>query len=203
LARRQKHRIFERPHEYDQEAPQPVWPSFAEKLLLALIEAHPESPAAASERAADARRQERLSAALEALFGVPQSSGRREVYKLHAFMSARKDFFDQACAEFEKFISLPESQRTKPKSKRKVAEAIALLVQGNSTESSAELVRAAERKARNYLTEIALFNSHQEEEDMLRDLRKVEAILRKWNITMRIDAEALGMASFWGTTGRN
>ena len=77
------------------------------------------------------------------------------------------------------------------------------MVRGNSEESSAELLRPAERRARAYLTQIALFNSHQEEEDMIRDLRTVEAILRKWNIAMRIDAEALGIASLWGTTGDN
>jgi hypothetical protein len=38
---------------------------------------------------------------------------------------------------------------------------------------------------------------------MVRDLRAIEAILRKWNIALRIDPEALGMGSFWGTTGRN
>jgi hypothetical protein len=204
LARKQKHTIFERPHRYEDDAPQPVWPSFAEKLLLTLIDAHRESSAPSSERAADPTRQERLSAALEALFDVPQSVGRREIYKLHAFMSARESFLAEADAAFEKSVlNLPKSQRTKTKSKRKVADAIAPLVHGNSEESSAELLRAAERQARAYLNQIALFNSHQEEEDMIRDLRTIEAILRKWNIAMHIDAEALGMASLWGTTGPN
>lgn len=204
MARKQRQTIFERPHRYKDDAPQPVWPSFAEKLLLALIDAHPENAAPGRKRAADPARQERLSSALDALFDVPRSSGPHEVYKLHAFMSARKNFVDEACAGFEESVlNLEKSEQTKPKSKRTLADEMAPFVQGNSEESSAELLRSAERQARAYLTQIALFNSHQEEEDMIRDLRTVEAILRRWNIAMRIDAEALGMASLWGITGAN
>ena len=203
MARRQKYAIFERPHRYEDDAHQPVWASFAEKLLLALIDAHPVSKRAGSERAADPNRRERLAAALDSVFDVPKSTGRHDIYKLHAFMSARESFFDEACADFEEFVlKVPKGKRTKPKSKRKVAEEIAPLIEGNSEESSAELLRRSERTARTYLTQIALSMSHQEEEDMIRDLRTVEAILRKWNISMRIDPEALGMASLWGTTRR-
>jgi hypothetical protein len=203
LVRSQKHAIFERPPRYADDAPQPVWASFAEKLLLALIDAHPATKRAGNDRAADPSRRERLAAALDSVFDVPKSAGRHDIYKLHAFMSARESFFDEACADFEEFVlRVPKGKRTKPNSKRKIAEEIAPLIEGNSDESSAELLRKSERTARTYLTQIALSMSHREEEDMMRDLRTIEAILRKWNINMRIDAEALGMASLWGTTNR-
>lgn len=204
MARRRTHKNFERPHRYGDDAPQPYWPTFAEKLLLALIDAYPQRGDDSETIACDSERSERLAEALDAVFNVENRRGPHEIYKLHALMSARETHLDEACAEFEKeILKLPKGQRTKTVSKRSIAQQIAPQVRGNSVETSAELLRASEREHRRYLSQIGVLGSHQEEEDMLRDLRMIERILARWNIQIRVDPEALGMASLWEKKATN
>jgi hypothetical protein len=200
MASRQTEKVFPRPPEYEDDAPQPSWPTFAEKLLLALIDAYPQTALSGQERAENSERQGRLEDALYALFEIERPKGNSYTYKLHALMAAADDIREQVWAEFEaaEVINVPKSVKTKAKSKRTMAQSISGLIKSNSVEASTELLRKAERTERKYLQQIAVFNHHQEEEEMERDLQAIRRILAKWNIKLTIEPEALGMASLWG-----
>ena len=105
---------------------------------------------------------------------------------------------DEFLTEIEEFLGFPKKDRTRALSKRKSVTNSAAQALGISAAASAQRLTREERTSRDYLAQIAMFRSHDEEEDMLRDLRVVEATFAKWNISLLVDVEALGMASLWG-----
>lgn len=190
---------FERPHRYADEAVLPIWPSFLEKLLLAIIDANPEDDRPAFERASDVGRQKRLDTALEALTGRKRKRGNKQLYLLHAAMAVVDGVMPASSAEaFERVVlGLPKQDRTKASSRRKAFSQHNSILVGLSDESRTKRLKAFEQKHRRYLQELSLLRHHPEEEDIFNDMQVVAAILQRWNIGCSIEPEALGMASLW------
>lgn len=187
-----------RPRRYEGEPEQPYWPTFIEKLLLAIIDAYPATLETAKDRAESKDRQDRLDRALLALFRAPRPRGNRRLYQLHALIAAADAAIPSTSqAQFEEYLGIPKKERTRAVSKRKSVATSATEAIGISAAASAQRLTREERTSRDYLAQIAMFRSHDEEEDMLRDLRVVEAVFAKWNIALSVDVEALGMASLW------
>lgn len=191
---------FERRPEYEGEPDLPVWPSFVEKLLLAIIDAHPQDGRSAKKRAEDQDHQNRLATALDALFHIKIPEGNSELYLLHgAVAAADREKPKSSAAEFEKsFLDLPQAEQTKAPSKRKARKEIQHTIVGQSRASREQRLEKFERMHRRYLEDFSLFRDHPEEQDMYRDLQTVARILKRWSAGCRVDPEALGMASPWG-----
>jgi hypothetical protein len=189
----------ERPPRYRDWPRQPYWSTFIEKLLLAIIDAHPSAKPPAGSTAAFKQREERLAAALEAIFNVNPQRGRNREYDLPALMEiASEKLRADSQAEFEKEV-LHERGLTKRVSARAAARAAEHLARGNSVNARTDRLRSRLRDVElcEYLSQIAILGYHEEEEDMERDLQGVARILRRWNIDVEIDVRALGMASLW------
>jgi hypothetical protein len=193
----------ERPREYADDPEQPYWPTFIEKFLLTIIDANPAGNGSGEIRAASMDRQRRLDEALHALLQIPPRRGNKPIYQLHALIAAADAEVPRASmAAFEDYLGLPSADRTATMSKRKALAANADRTVVHSPDATLQRLQRHERVARDYISQIALFRSHDEEEDMLRDLRAIEANMSKWNIALSIDVEALGMASLWGRNPR-
>lgn len=193
-------RPFERRPEHADEPPLPVWPSFLEKLLLTIIDAHPADGRLPRDRAADPDRQKRLTDALAALIGHHPPRGNRHLYLLHAAVTAADHEMPRAsAAAFEKIcLGLAAKERTRAPSKRETFARHADLMPGLSPESRQKRLKAFEKKNRDYLQHVALLRDHPEEQDMLKDMLAIASILKRWNIECAIEPEALGLASLWG-----
>lgn len=193
-------RLPERPHRYADWPVQPYWPTFIEKLLLAIIDANA-PPSDENGKEAQAQRQARLDAAIEALFRVPISSGPKALYNLPAEMDiTHNKLFADSVRALEDYIGA--ETKTKPPSHRRAAQEAEHLAEGHSAEARTESLRRSVRgqPMTDYLSQVALFNYHEEEDDMRRDLLDVCQILMRWNVELSVDARKLGMASLWGKT---
>ena len=191
---------FERPRKYADEPELPYWPSFIEKLLLAIIDANSSDATSGMERAANGERQKRLNIALDALFGSVENRGNKHIYLLHAAVAAAdSEIAVSGAVAFEhwRFPDMPRQDRTKTKSKRSAIAEFNALTQGQSKVSRAKRVERFERRHREYLANVAMLREHPEELEMLRDLREVAHILEKWGFAALLEVEALGMASLW------
>lgn len=200
MAKSRLRKLSERPLEYREEPALPCWPTFIEKLLLTIIDAHPRDDRPGAVRAADAGRQERLDDALDALFGKVERRGNKEIYLLHAAVAAvRMEMPAASAAAFERTMlpELPPNLRTVAKSKRAAFAENAALTRGNSDAAREKRLKQFEKANRAYLTDVAVFRHHPEEEDMFRDLSEATRILARWNLPCSLNAEALGMASLW------
>jgi hypothetical protein len=194
-------KLSERPLEYSEDPPQPYWPTFIEKLLLTIIDAHPLDERSGAAIAEDTDRQKRLDEALDALFGKAERRGNKHIYLLHAAVAAaRKEMPTVSAAAFERTVlpDLAPELRTVAKSKRAAFAESASLTRGNSDASRQKRIKQFEKANRAYLTDVAVFRHHQEEEDMFRDLHEVARVFLRWNLPCLVNAEALGMASLWG-----
>jgi hypothetical protein len=195
-------KLPERPLRYSEWPAQPFWPSFLEKFLLAIIDANPPEAVAGHEIAASGDRQVRLELALAALIQQPRSAGRDHQYDLPALMQlARAKHVKDAMKEVEVHIGVPEKDQTRAPSLRSAARQFEGLTEGNSSEARAETLRrhARDSTVKDYITTVAMNRFHMEEEDMLADLSELASILARWNVPMKIDVEALAMASLWGS----
>ena len=194
----------QRPDRYEDEPSQPYWPTFVEKLLLTIIDAYPPSTRSGEERASDKERQRRLNVILKELFGLSRRGGNSRIYQLPALIASTSA---QAMAEsvraFEtEILKVPRGRRTRRISRRSMIDMNADLTIGPNRSAKKQRLKRSERWARAYLTRIAVLGFHHEEEDMARDLQLIRAILARWNVSMAIDYEALGMASLWGRKRR-
>jgi hypothetical protein len=189
-----------RPPRYSDEPPQAAWPSFIEKLLLTIIDAHPPATLSGRPLAQSRDRQRRLNVALNALLGIPLPRGNPHLYNLHALISFARDEGKKAgLAELENMLGVPQKDRTAVTSKRAAAKASSARALGNSRESRSERLRKSARTHAEYINQIAVIGHHGEEEDMYRDLVELRRILSGWNVAASIDVEALGLPSMWGS----
>ena len=186
-----------RPHRYDDWPVQPYWPTFIEKLLLSIIDAHSQS---AENSTSIGDREQRLERALSALMGIKPKRGRRPIYDLPALVKMGRDkFLPAAMADFERFLGREEHEITSVPSDRKNAGDGSSRASGHSDSAIEERLRklARDKVVKAYVSHISVQNFHPEEDDMFNDLHEVARILRRWNVDLSIDSMRLGMASHW------
>src|SRR5438128_2355409 len=151
-------KLPERPPRYADEPAQPYWPTFVEKLLLAIIDANPLDSRPANERACDPKREDRLEMALAALFGPTEKRGNKEIYILHAAMAAaQKHALPFSMATFEEeVLHLPKSERTDTKPRTSAFRESSHLTKGQSLDSRQNRLKKFERKHRDYLNQVTI-----------------------------------------------
>lgn len=202
---------FERPARYvnsdEPTEPSPWFPSFLEKLVVAIVNAHPEHP-----EETESQRQIRVRNAVSALSGRPPAKGAPPRYDLpetfNAFLTVNQNgVVAVARNDLPRRVSLrladdfdhrhaPEDfgRGFSPTGLARRAE-----VRNPRKSASAEAIRKRIDKEpyRNYLFDVLYGRVAKEEADMKADLDLVAAVLARWNIQSDVDPIALALASFW------
>jgi hypothetical protein len=172
-----------------------MWPTLAEKFLLALIDANPierepwEPPALT--------RQERLNSLLEILFDVPATADNRppmndladqmKLARIRFQAEMEKNFTEEMFAEAVPAVKVPKFPKHVP---------------DNPNDPSKRDSRMGRLRGKYYADSfqdyawwVTTFGEHEEERDMMVDLVQLQEILRRWNIELRLDPAALGLGS--------
>lgn len=202
---------FERPARYvsadEPTDPSPQFPSFLEKLVAAIVNAHPAKP-----NETENERLLRVRKAVSAISGRPVETGAPPRYDLpetfNAFLTANQngivavarqdmrlrlsarigDDYDYAHApeDFERGFSPTElAKRAEVKTRYK------------SVSYETIRKRLSDKSYSGYLFDVAFGRVDQEEADMKADLDLVAEVLARWNIQADVDPIALALASFW------
>ena len=191
-----------RPEEFADWPASPYCPHFIEKLLLAIIDAHPLQTVKKGDAARERARQIRLSAALKALFGHDRDKAiHREAYDLPDLIRiARERLWFQRYREYQEDLVNPDAELTDVDAMQAVMRALA----GKSkwdADLQTEYVRLMGKYVDKSFQEYALIvldpdlDEHPEETQILEDLNQAAEILARWGVRVDIDPERLGLIS--------
>lgn len=196
--------ILTRPAEWAHLPPSPRHSLIIEKVLLAIIDAYPPSPAHG--RNAKNVREMRLRAALEALFGAERQSGMPPADDLDLLIQA----YGATLASEAHHVALGEDQVGPRKSLRRQADEASPLGRRRRMrgEETAAAKRARQRIARElvatgpgedesdliaYLRYVVLGGHHLEEQAAFETLHDLHRLLAPWGLEMNICGKALGL----------
>ncbi len=202
---------FSRPSRYtsvDEPTERSPWfPSFLEKLAVAIVTAHPEHP-----NETEGERHIRVRNAVCALSGRPLPTGAPPRYDLpetfNAFLSvdqkgivamARNDMPRRLSSRIADDIDHRDAREDFERgfSPTRLAKRAEVRDRYKSVSAEAIRKRIAQESYRNYLFDVAFGRVEKEEADMKADLDLIAGILHRWNIQAKVDPIALALASFW------
>ncbi len=185
----------------------PYFPSFMEKLVVAIVTAHPRRPDENEDE-----RHLRVREAVCALTGGTASPGAPPSYDLpetfNAFLTVdqkgvvaneRNDLPRRLSTRLHDEVDIRDFAMDTPRedSLTRLAERAADKRRNPSVSAQTIRRRVAQTSYRNYLMDVLHRHVEEEEAEMKGDLDRVAEILARWNIRADVDPIALALASFW------
>jgi len=197
-------RLPKRPEDYDGLPQSPYWPTFVEKLLLAVIDGSASDPRYRAAKTPEHARQLRLADALKALFDEDRSAGASEASDLPrlieiAHLRLQQEGVRSFAKEHLEFSAAELDALGPAATYGDFVDDVRATGEGGETATNRDRVRLSKKfkseEFQDYAFHILTFREHEEERDMLNDLARVGEILSRWNIVLKVEPLALGMAS--------